>query len=375
VSKAPTSKEIDDQSIIIELAKPDDAEIICDIRDRAWLEAYPNTTLGITTEDVRAMAQGYEGEFVPRRIAYLKEQLTKDDPNQVIYVAKIDNKVVGFIDPRIDEQKHLYIGAIYVAPEAQGKGVGGKLMKQVLDWSGRDHDIYLAVVSYNQNAIDFYKRFGFEKTGAAVPEEEDRPDYLKTLPQIEMVLKATPKEQNNQTLVVEPAKSEDAEAVSELLRRTWMATYPNVEASISEDDIRLRTDGENGERIPQNIKKWRERIEKSDGLGAVFVARIHNEVIGVAAPGFINGRRDVGALYVLPDAQRQGVGSKLMKKILEWHGDQEDIYLRVANYNQNAINFYKAFGFVQNDKPVIDEVNVYGNTHIPEIEMIKSKVQ
>lgn len=52
---------------------------------------------------------------------------------------------------------------MYVAPEAQGKGVGSKLMNQVLDWYGRDQDIYLEVVSYNQNAINFYKRFGFRR--------------------------------------------------------------------------------------------------------------------------------------------------------------------------------------------------------------------
>ena len=79
---------------------------------------------------------------------------------------------------------------MYVAPEAQGMGVGGKLMRQVLDLYGRDQDIFLEVVSYNHNAIDFYKHFGFEPTDAVVPEEEGRPEYLTSLTQIEMVLKA-----------------------------------------------------------------------------------------------------------------------------------------------------------------------------------------
>jgi ribosomal protein S18 acetylase RimI-like enzyme len=185
-----TKPEFDKQPVEIERAIPDDAEIICDIRDRAWLETYPNTELGITVEDVRVMAQGPNGEYVPRRASYLKEQLAKDGPNQATFVAKVDNKIVGFIDPRIDEINHRRIGAIYVAPEAQGRGVGSKLMKQVLDYYGREQDIYLEVVSYNQNAIDFYKRFGFEQTDAIIPKEEGRPDYLKSLPQIEMVLKA-----------------------------------------------------------------------------------------------------------------------------------------------------------------------------------------
>lgn len=183
--------EFDNQVVIIERAVPDDAETICDIRDRAWLKAYPNKEHGISVDDVRLIAQGPDGVYVPRRIAYLKEQFSKEDgAGETTFVAKVDGKVVGYIDPQIDEQNRRRVGAIYVAPEAQGEGVGGKLMNQVLDWYGRDQDIFLEAVSYNQNAISFYEHLGFERTNAVVPKEEGRPDYLKELPQIEMVLKA-----------------------------------------------------------------------------------------------------------------------------------------------------------------------------------------
>ncbi len=186
-----TKPEFDKPAVAIERAVPSDAEAICDIRDRAWLKAYPNAELGITVDDIRVNAQGREGEFVPRRIAYLKEKLAQADrPDGATFVARADGKTIGFVDPSIEDGKRR-IGAIYVSPEAQGMGVGGKLMEQALAWHGRDEDIFLEVVSYNQNAIDFYKRFGFEQTDAVVEDEPGRPDYLKSLPQIEMVLRAT----------------------------------------------------------------------------------------------------------------------------------------------------------------------------------------
>lgn len=154
------------------------------------------------------------------------------------------------------------------------------------------------------------------------------------------------------------------------MRRTWLATYPSVEVGITEEDIRLRTDGQNGERIPQNIERWRKSIKTTDGSRAVFVARTDSRVVGVAAPSLSEGKRRLGALYVLPETQGTGVGSKLMQKALEWLGDKEDIYLKCASYNQTAIDFYKHFGFEQTDTPVIDKGNVYGNTLIPEIEMV-----
>lgn len=175
----------------IERATSDDAETICDIRDRAWIEAYPNPELGITSEQIELNAKGRNGEFVPRRIAYLKEQFAKDNETGLTtYVAKVDGKVVGYVDLCIDGQARRRIGAMYMAPEAQGKGVGSTLMHRALDVLGRDQDIYLDVISYNQNAIDFYKHFGFETTDAIVPDDDEAPDYMIHLPQIEMVLRA-----------------------------------------------------------------------------------------------------------------------------------------------------------------------------------------
>jgi ribosomal protein S18 acetylase RimI-like enzyme len=106
------------------------------------------------------------------------------------YVAKVEGKVLGFTDPYVADLGRRMIGTMYVAPEAQGLGVGGKLMRHVLKVLGRDEDIFLEVVAYNDKAIGFYKHFGFEKTDAVVPEEEGRPSYMKSIPQIEMVLRA-----------------------------------------------------------------------------------------------------------------------------------------------------------------------------------------
>lgn len=181
---------VDKSSIVITRAKPEDAEVICDIRDRAWMGAYPNAQLGITEDDIRLNAQGRHGEFVPRRIAYLTEKLSRDDRTDItVYVAKVSGKVLGYAEPSIDEHGRRWINAMYVAPEAQGKGIGGALMRRLLEVLGRDEDIYLEVVRYNNKAIGFYEHFGFQKTDTVVPEEEGRPAYMKTLPQVEMVLR------------------------------------------------------------------------------------------------------------------------------------------------------------------------------------------
>lgn len=79
---------------------------------------------------------------------------------------------------------------MYVLPDYQGQGIGSKLIDKALKWYGDDIDIYLEVISYNQKAIDFYKRFGFEITDTIVDDTIGLPDYIKVLPVTEMVRRA-----------------------------------------------------------------------------------------------------------------------------------------------------------------------------------------
>lgn len=174
-------------SVVIERAVSDDAEAICKIRDIARIDAYPNEELGVTAEDVRVMSEGKDGEFLPRRIKFLRSELEAEAGiNNTIFVARSNNQVVGFAAPRYEDEKR-WIDQAYILPEFQGKGIGVELMKQVLGYLGNNEDIYLHVVSYNQNAIDFYKNFGFKKTAAIIEDEEGRPSYLKNIPEIEMI--------------------------------------------------------------------------------------------------------------------------------------------------------------------------------------------
>lgn len=175
----------------IDRAKPEDAAIICDIRDRAWVQTYTNTERGISAEQILLNAQGSDGVFLPRRIAYMQRVLADNiDKDVTTYVAKNNNQIVAYIEPLIDEDAKQWISAVYVAPEYQGNGIGGQLMEQALSVLDRSKDIFLEVVSYNQNAITFYESFGFIKTDAVVLPDERAPDYVVALPEIEMVLPA-----------------------------------------------------------------------------------------------------------------------------------------------------------------------------------------
>ncbi len=174
-------------------------------------------------------------------------------------------------------------------------------------------------------------------------------------------------------LSITKATVDDVEAICEIQAVTWLDTYPNPELGITKAAIRQRIEGANGQNKLPRIAKWRSIITASGpGTGQTYVARLDGQVVGFGSARIDEqNRRTIGALYVLPEAQRLGVGRKLMRHILDWLGSDQDIYVIAASYNDKAINFYKSCGFQMTSRHVVDTAaQATGDIEIPEIEMV-----
>ena len=183
--------------------------------------------------------------------------------------------------------------------------------------------------------------------------------------------RAMSQEVTKPSIEIERAHPDDAAAIFDVQRLTWLATYPNDEHRITRDSIHRRLEGENGELIPQKVEWWRRGIETAGTTRQIFVAKDADQIVGYVSPAVIAGQRRIGGLYVLPEAQGKGVGSRLIQEALQWHGRDEDIYLHVASYNQSSINFYRRFGFEETRNDIEDEVAAKnGSVPIPEVEMV-----
>ncbi len=170
-------------SILVDIAKPEDAGQIVQVQRAAWLATYPNPASGITYENIAAM------DFIgPERIASWQEHIATDTDRK-FWVAKDGDRVVGYCVARVASQDRPgRLQAIYLLPEFQGKGIGKLLMQTAIDWLGRSVDITLDVATYNTAAIGFYEKLGFVKTGI---ESETGPRLSPggvSIPQTEMIL-------------------------------------------------------------------------------------------------------------------------------------------------------------------------------------------
>lgn len=109
--------------------------------------------------------------------------------NTKIWVAKEAVKIGGFIRIDKSDEKNS-LRALYVLPGYQGRGIGKKLMELGLDWVDSDKQVVLEVAEYNNNAINFYKSFGFMENGCILNEAGKLPSG-NVIPEIEMVKEST----------------------------------------------------------------------------------------------------------------------------------------------------------------------------------------
>jgi GNAT superfamily N-acetyltransferase len=178
----------------------------------------------------------------------------------------------------------------------------------------------------------------------------------------------------NPAAPIEIAVPDDAQAIADIQRRTWLATYPNEAAGITAEDIRSLFDGPDGARMRLRVERVRARLASTSEHFAVFVARAGERVVGYTAPERTDEKRRVGAIYVLPGAQGDGVGSRLLRRNIDWHRAQDaaaPVYLHVAAYNEAAIRFYERAGFVTTGRTAADEIaTLPSGAVIPEIEMV-----
>lgn len=154
--------------------------------------------------------------------------------------------------------------------------------------------------------------------------------------------------------------------------KTWRATYPNVELGITVDDIESEfakyPDTEEGKaKLREDHKKY-----YADPNLKYLIAKDGSEVVGFFLGKKSEKSNRLLAIYVLPEYQGKGVGSKLIQKGLEWFGNDKDIFVNLASYNESAKEFYKKFGFKETGRDATDTHNPLPTGRvIPEIEMLR----
>ena len=170
--------------------------------------------------------------------------------------------------------------------------------------------------------------------------------------------------EHEHTVVIQPASVDDAQDIARIQHDTWLATYV-CEEGITREDVESRNLLSN-----DRVKKWERFIDYPNST--IFVARVDSHVAGYC--GFFSDEtgQSIRALYVTPEQQRKGVGSRLFRHVLEQADASKSISLNVAAFNADAIEFYKRFGFDEKGPAENPRTrNFPSGRNIDEILMIK----
>lgn len=127
-----------------------------------WLQTYPNAEAGVDEAWIREH-RGFSAtaEGIARWREFI-EAAGRRPELLFCRVVRSGTEIVGFLCGRRDEV--VTLGPMYLLEQARGHGAGGLLRGEFLAWAG-GAPIRLWVTEYNDRAVRFYERYGFEATG------------------------------------------------------------------------------------------------------------------------------------------------------------------------------------------------------------------
>jgi ribosomal protein S18 acetylase RimI-like enzyme len=107
------------------------------------------------------------------------------DENVALFVADGGDKLVGFVHavirdtpaiPVLVPQRYAVVESLGVKPELQDRGIGRMLMDTVHDWASSKGAtaIELNVYEFNQTALAFYHKLGYETLSRKMRRTLDR---------------------------------------------------------------------------------------------------------------------------------------------------------------------------------------------------------
>ena len=168
----------------IKIAKVDDAEQLCEIGAKTFVETYGEQN---TPENL----QNYLQE------KFNKEQILGEiqTPKTIFLLVEFKDEIIGYAKMRSNivenpDEKSLEIERIYITKNHHGMKYGAALMQKCIDVATENkyESIWLGVWEHNPKAFNFYQKWGFEVFGEHIFQlgDDAQTDFLmkKTFTQL-----------------------------------------------------------------------------------------------------------------------------------------------------------------------------------------------
>jgi GNAT superfamily N-acetyltransferase len=120
-----------------------------------------------------------------------EETITKliNKPGSVFLKYTNEDEVIEGCVYLHNKESKLYLGMFSVAPSAQGKGIGKKLLNAADEYAKEQHCslIYMTVITVREDLIAWYEKNGYKRTDKVLPFPVDEKFGIPTQP-LEMIV-------------------------------------------------------------------------------------------------------------------------------------------------------------------------------------------
>ncbi len=139
--------------------------------------------------------------------------------------------------------------------------------------------------------------------------------------------------------VIRPADDSDLAGIVAVGHRTWPATYEPIAGA---------------DYVAMGLAKWwtEESTTPAIRAGRALVAVVDGEVVGVAVAGPSDGHLVLWKLYVVPEHQGEGLGSRLLAAVVDRASGHHHLRVAYLDGNDSAAAFYRSHGFVELEREV-----------------------
>lgn len=104
--------------------------------------------------------EGWEKDF------YTQSEDSLKDGNHAVFLASLDGKDVGYMHCYVcDECYYTILDELFIQKNYRKYGLGKMFVEKFITWASQyDYTLKVEVYNWNNDAIEFYKRMGFDPT-------------------------------------------------------------------------------------------------------------------------------------------------------------------------------------------------------------------